>query len=219
MGYPRLAAFADSDECFMIYRRFGHIHSRLLLHLQDELRELEADLYDMDKRDDKNGEESRRCLQSRDLDVDRELVEEQELAQGRTLAPGRKSRTDLLQRIERKALQYGMCKSHCGTLVAHAGISGQLLLQAQQLVAMNKPPMRDQMSLRNYMQNRPCLVEDEASFVYEKADLITLRPGRDHSIVDAFVERMLGMFHCKPLQVSFFRHPFPPPLFLLFHKR
>jgi hypothetical protein len=95
VGYPRLAAFADSDESFMLYRRFGYLHSRLLLHLQDELRELEDNLYDMDKRDE-DDEEGRRCLQSRDLDVDREP------------AADRESRGALLQRIEQKALQYGM---------------------------------------------------------------------------------------------------------------
>lgn len=66
---------------------------------------------------------------------------------------------------------------------------------------MNKPPMRDQISLRNYLENKPCLMEVEAAFAYEKEDLITLRPGRDHSIVDAFVERMLQTYQCRPLKV------------------
>ena len=90
-----------------------------------------------------------------------------------------------------------------GNFVAHAGFAGGLLLQAQQLAAMNKAPMRDQKSVRNYMENHACLVEEEASFVYDTEDLITLRPGRDCSIVDAFVEKMLRVFNCKPLQVSF----------------
>ena len=77
----------------MIYRRFGCIYSRLLLHLQDELRELESQLYDMDLRDENGGEKSRRCLQSREKDEERDLDE---------------SRGALLQKIERKALQYGM---------------------------------------------------------------------------------------------------------------
>lgn len=68
---------------------------------------------------------------------------------------------------------------------------------------MNKPPMRDQISVRNHLENRAYLVEAEASFVYDKEDLITLRPGRDCSFVDAFVERMLQVFSCKPLKVSF----------------
>src|SRR5215469_11608832 len=33
-GYPRLAAFLDSDENFMVYRRFGYLQSRLLLEKQ-----------------------------------------------------------------------------------------------------------------------------------------------------------------------------------------
>lgn len=52
------------------------------------------------------------------------------------------------------------------------------------------------------MENRPCLVEDEKAFAYEKEDLITLRPGRDHSFVDGFVERMLKIFHCRLLRVG-----------------
>lgn len=40
-GYPKLAAFFDSDDQFSVYRRFGYLHSRLLLYKQDELRELE----------------------------------------------------------------------------------------------------------------------------------------------------------------------------------
>lgn len=67
---------------------------------------------------------------------------------------------------------------------------------------MKKPPMRDQTSLRNFMENRPCLVEGEKAFAYEKEDLVTLRPGRDHSFVDAFVESMLKISHCRLLQVG-----------------
>lgn len=51
-GFPRLAAFLDSDECFMIYRRFGFLQSRLILEKQDELRELEEQLDSLDKREE-----------------------------------------------------------------------------------------------------------------------------------------------------------------------
>lgn len=39
-----MAAFLDSDENFMMYRRFGWIQSRLLLSKQNELASLEKDL-------------------------------------------------------------------------------------------------------------------------------------------------------------------------------
>jgi hypothetical protein len=66
-GYPNLAAFLDSDENFMLYRRFGYLQSRLLLHKQDELRALEEKLDLLDKRDNIDPE-TQRFLKSRDLD-------------------------------------------------------------------------------------------------------------------------------------------------------
>jgi hypothetical protein len=51
LGYPKLAAFLDSDENFMLYRRFGYLQSRLLLEKQDELRVLEEKLDKMDEHD------------------------------------------------------------------------------------------------------------------------------------------------------------------------
>ncbi|KAK4613567.1 hypothetical protein CLAFUW4_09630 [Fulvia fulva] len=48
-GYPYLAAFADSDENFMLYRRFGYLQSQILLQKQDELRVLEDRLDSLDR--------------------------------------------------------------------------------------------------------------------------------------------------------------------------
>ncbi|KAL8950188.1 MAG: hypothetical protein Q9222_003766 [Ikaeria aurantiellina] len=175
MGYPRQAAYADSDECFMIYRRFGYIHARLLLHHQDEIRELEATLHDMDLRDSRVPARQS-LLRSRDADQE----------DSETKGPNADTRVALLDRIEEKTLKYG-----------------QLLLQAQSLVAMNKPPTRDQISVRNFLQNHPCLVETESKFAYHKEDLVTLRPGRDHSMIDAGVENMLKTLNYKPLKTIF----------------
>lgn len=51
------------------------------------------------------------------------------------------------------------------------------------------------------MENHTKIVEGERSFAYQKEDLVTLRPGRDYSYVDAFVEETLKALHCRPLQV------------------
>ena len=48
LGYPRLGAYLDSDEQWVIYRRFGYLRQRVLLHLQSELVDLEATLEDVD---------------------------------------------------------------------------------------------------------------------------------------------------------------------------
>jgi hypothetical protein len=64
-GYPRLAAFLDSDENFMLYRRFGFLQTRLLLNKQAELREHEKALDRLDE-EDKTRSPSR--LKSREKD-------------------------------------------------------------------------------------------------------------------------------------------------------
>ncbi|KAF2821076.1 hypothetical protein CC86DRAFT_411384 [Ophiobolus disseminans] len=48
-GYPRFAAFMNSDENFLMCRKYSFLHNRVLLYRQDELRELEQELLDMDK--------------------------------------------------------------------------------------------------------------------------------------------------------------------------
>jgi len=40
-GYPRLAAFLNSDESFMLFWRFGNFQTRLLLEKQYRLHEME----------------------------------------------------------------------------------------------------------------------------------------------------------------------------------
>jgi hypothetical protein len=89
-GYPQTAAFLDSDENFMLYRRFGYLQSRILLHKQDELRVLEERLDRLDREDNKDSE-TRRYLKSRDLDDKR---------RGGT-------RKALLETIETKFKEYG----------------------------------------------------------------------------------------------------------------
>ena len=82
----------DSDDNFMVYRRFGFLYSRLLLDKQDELREIEEDLDSVDNRDASGSERVRRCLQSRRKD---------DLCEDTT------SRRALLKRAEEKLYAYG----------------------------------------------------------------------------------------------------------------
>lgn len=51
LGYPRVAAFMNSDENFLIYRQFSFLHARILLRKQDELRTIEGSLDDLDHQD------------------------------------------------------------------------------------------------------------------------------------------------------------------------
>ncbi|KAF2430123.1 hypothetical protein EJ08DRAFT_252447 [Tothia fuscella] len=50
-GYPQLAALLNSDPDYPIYRRFGTLRSRVLLHRQYELAKLESKLSELDQKD------------------------------------------------------------------------------------------------------------------------------------------------------------------------
>jgi hypothetical protein len=75
----------DSDENFMLYRRFGFLQARLLLNKQDQLRALEEQLDEIDRGDDEE------YLTSRDMDDADE-----------------RPRSKLLKKIETKFKEYGM---------------------------------------------------------------------------------------------------------------
>ena len=88
----------NSDESFLIYRRFGAIFSRLILNKQDELRAMEQRLFKLDEAVEK---ENPRRLMSRAYDLQEEAGEDP-----------KSSRSLLLARIERTALEYSKIVRH-----------------------------------------------------------------------------------------------------------
>jgi hypothetical protein len=75
-----LAAFLDSDENFMTYRRFGFVQARLLLEKQERLRLLEVELDNLDKEQTgQEGDEDVLCT----LNVDEEFKEARDELMGR----------------------------------------------------------------------------------------------------------------------------------------
>lgn len=77
-GYPSLATFLDSDENFMLYRRFGYLQSRLLLDKQADLRELEEQLDELDEEValSRPGDLTTRDLRPEDANTRKELMDE-----------------------------------------------------------------------------------------------------------------------------------------------
>ena len=69
-GFPKVARFLDSDDSFGVYRKFGTLHSRLLLNKQDEVSKMEAKLEAMDKMDSED-DDGKGYLMSREQDVGR----------------------------------------------------------------------------------------------------------------------------------------------------
>lgn len=98
-GYPRLAAYINSDENFMMCRRFGFLHTRVLLYRQDEIRELEDQLIRLDEEDK---DENPLWLQSRKLDDAREGGD----------------RRALIKEIDEKLKEYDELVLRCKTLAS-----------------------------------------------------------------------------------------------------
>jgi len=175
-GYRSLSTFLDSDENFMLYRRFGYLHSRLLLRKQDKLRKLEAELDEFDEEDANGTLQQRRLLMSRDCDE----------AADRREPEGTRTRTMILDDIEENLAKYD-----------------EWILKAQKMVALNRPAARDFKSVEAYIFDKKPLVDEECGFIYQQEDLITLRDGREMALLDSFTEKMLQLFHCSLLQSIF----------------
>lgn len=96
-----MATFLDSDETFMLYRRFGYLHARILLRLQDKLRELEEKLDRYDDADWEDEDEHQKLLlQSRRADeADCKKIAKE--------TPHIMTRTKILDEIEEVLLRYG----------------------------------------------------------------------------------------------------------------
>ncbi|KAL8966149.1 MAG: hypothetical protein Q9197_006146, partial [Variospora fuerteventurae] len=163
-GFPRLACFLESDDSFMVYRRFGIVFSRLLLNKQDEIRKLEAKLHAMDRTDDVP------IIGSKYL-MSQDKRDPQHLPEGFV-----ETRPLLLEALEGKLLEYS-----------------ELLLKAHQTKSLEKPAPRDYRSVLRFMEKGGGqLFEAEMSWIYDKEDLVSLRPGREHAWLDGVLERMLN---------------------------
>jgi hypothetical protein len=91
-GYPRVATFLDSDENFMVYRRFGYLQSRIILEKQDNLRQMEDKLDRMDRIDSR--------LEKREANA-------RLLTRDSFGADFQAERVALLKEIEREWMEYG----------------------------------------------------------------------------------------------------------------
>jgi hypothetical protein len=68
------------------------------------------------------------------------------------------------------------------------------LAAAQKLTRFNRPTEGEYASVRNWIEGQNGVLDEDAEFVYQKEDLITLRPGREYAWLDAGVERVLRSF-------------------------
>lgn len=107
-SYRTMATFLDSDENFMIYRRFGYLHARTLLRLQDRLRVLEAllDSYDTEDAQDEDPSKKQLLISRR--------KDEADCKKRAQLDPDETTRTQILDEIEDVLARYGMNRDLIG---------------------------------------------------------------------------------------------------------
>lgn len=95
-GYPRQAAYHASESSWSIYRAFHYLHARVILDLQEEIRDLEKQLEVLDLCDSSDSDTELRVRSRRD-----------DLLEGREDDVGVSKRATLLEEIRGKLLNYG----------------------------------------------------------------------------------------------------------------
>lgn len=193
-GYPLVAAFQSSEPSWSIYRAFNYLHSRVILELQDELRELEEQLHDLDEIAEMNGETGR--LESRSVEI-AEAKKENTASE----------RLGLIATIRGKLVDYGMCSQKYektgSLLIPLRCFADEMLAKARDLNAFQRPSQRDYRSFRTWFRNvKPISYEAEEEYIKRKEDLVTLRHGREWAGFDGVIENCIRKLDCKWIRVS-----------------
>jgi len=191
LGYPQLAAFINSDPNFLMCRRFGFLHTRVLLYRQDELAQLENDLVSLDAEDEQIAP---KALISRKLDEARQDSPRKALIQGIDEKLKEYGKTSLTGHVLRLALKHA---------------TDELVVRCQAFASLKKASTRNYNSFANWIHNKKPLSREESKFVKHDEDFIALADGQEGGWFDGFVEDILSLVPCKLSRVSL------PPLSLL----
>ncbi|KAL2037595.1 hypothetical protein N7G274_009708 [Stereocaulon virgatum] len=163
-GYPKLAAFVNSDENFLVCRKYGFLRSRVLLYRQDELSKLEKTLIELDELDSEESDATRLALMSRKTDEARE-------------EDPRYSRKTLINKIDDKLKEYD-----------------DLVNRIRIYVTLKTPSSRNWNSFAAWMKNEKPLTYEERSFMEHKDDVVALSEERECGWLDGVVEDTLTWF-------------------------
>ncbi|KAI4218417.1 MAG: hypothetical protein LQ349_008727 [Xanthoria aureola] len=184
VGYPKIAALANADPSFLIYRKFGWLHNRLLLYLQDELVALEYKLNKLDRNTFANDNDVK--LKSRREDYNN---------------PG--LRRDTVKQIAEKLKEYGQLIHLHPSLsisILHTAQAipiltldtDEHLLRFQKIQAIKRPTLRNQTSFYNFMTQTRSIVSSESNWIREGVDLAALAHEEEPGRFGAF---LIDLFH------------------------
>ena len=171
----------NSDPNFLICRKFGRLHVQVLLHLQDEIAELEEELEDLDKADYKD--DYRRLVSRR---RDDELSGE---------------RRELLQKISTKLVEYGNYPTIGNHVLTYRTI-GDLIFRLQKLDAVRRPTERNQTSVYNIISKTGVQAMDESGWIRRGPDLAAIAHDAEYGWLNGLVETALMKFSRTLTKVS-----------------
>lgn len=104
-------------------------------------------------------------------------------------------------KIEEKFKDYGNQQDNLKAELHDLPSAAHLLTLSRELASFNPPPKLDYLSLKNYLNHNRQIVDVEEYAEY-KDDLVSLKPGREHSWLDVFIERVLNKIFCSAVHVS-----------------
>jgi hypothetical protein len=171
-GYELLASRLSShvtsengeEQIKPIYRKFEALNHRLLLHLQDEISELEEQLHRLDNADT----QSRRIgLEGKFVPASRRVA----VAAGGDL---QWHKTDILGRIGFKLAQYSMFSPSPLVFMANHGVPDQALAAFSKTAGLPPAAPTDVTIYREYLHSAHPIAEPETHFVDQADDLVSV---------------------------------------------
>jgi len=157
-GWPKVAAFLHEQKSSEIFRRFCHIRTRLLLSHMVNITELEKQLLDLDKSNEEGGEASQSRLRNRNPKNGLDMT-----------------KADLLQRLEKELLEYGIETSN---LLSFDDMlttnTDNLLLSHSKFNSLRRAQPRDIHSTFEWMWTKNPLNQWEFDWLFHQDDFVSL---------------------------------------------
>lgn len=174
-GYADLAKFIASDKVFCIFRRFESLSARNLLYMQDEICELEERLRVLDKGDLQSNDPS--ALYSLHSRRDDKNVE----------------RREIMRQIRVKLWRYRKyVLSNFSWILMRLSLTDEKeksLCMHSQCTRMEKARDMYVDSVRNWMDGKKPVVEEESHFLDDQNDLASLSlKGEEYHLFEKWVE-------------------------------
>lgn len=204
-GFPRFAAWMNCDENFLMTRRYGWLHNRVMLYRQSELRQLEIKLQLCDEGDDES--------------KDPALVDHRMFARG----DAGEYRKELIQQIDEKLEQYGMTLTRTQQAMHRIGtllltpITDSIVRRVKEMSSLPKATRRNYTSVCNHIDKHAPIAQREQDVFMNDSDFVALVEQHETKSFDGFVEDILTLLPCKrvtqvttlhfPYALSYLPHP------------